>query len=123
MVLIAMKPPSGTSVGMLARNSTLALNAVGDGVRTLIATLMPVPGPGSRAGRLVEDTHGVAPSPVMVTFTWIGTPVCVVPVSGFVQLVVPAQVATFPPLMPLKVRACCVASRPAVGRALEDDPQ
>ena len=69
-VLIGMNPDP--SVGMSAKNSTF--------------TVAPSP-PGAPVGGLTKDS----PPAVTEAVIRIGTPVCRVPVSGFVQLVVPSH--------------------------------
>jgi hypothetical protein len=95
----AMKLPA-PSVGMSARNCTLALKSASDAESSTTAP-MPVPGPGSSSATLVESTQGLPPSPDTLIRISIGTPVWVVPVVGFVQFEVPAQVAVVA-LIPVK---------------------
>ena len=82
--LIAMKPDP--SVGMSAKNSTFTakLEQVPAGSTTFTVAPMPE---GAPAGGLTNDS----PPAVTVAIIRIGTPVCVSPVSGFVQLVVPSH--------------------------------
>ena len=114
-VLSGMKPDP--SVGMSAKNSTFTakLEQVPAGSTTF--TVAPIPA-GAPVGGLTNDS----PPAVTVTFICVGTPVCVRPVSGFVQLVVPFHVIVELVNDP-NVIVCSVESRPAAGSALDDDPQ
>ena len=114
-VLIAMKPDP--SVGMSAKNSTFTakLEHVPAGSTTFTVAPMPA---GAPVGGLTNDS----PPAVTVAIIRIGTPVCVSPVSGFVQLVVPSHcIAELENVV--KVIAWNDASSPAVGNAPDDDPQ
>ena len=93
MLFTGMKLPE-PSVGMSARNCTFALKGVP--AASLTTAPMPVPTPGSSCGMVFDSVQGDAPRPVIVTITPICTPVCVMPVVGFVQLVVPSQDADVP---------------------------
>jgi hypothetical protein len=114
-VLIGMNPDP--SVGMSAKNSTFTakLEHVPAGSTTFTVAPMPA---GAPVGGLTNDR----PPAVTVAVIRIGTPVCVSPVSGFVQLVVPSHcIAELE--NDVNVIVCSVESSPAPGSALDDDPQ
>jgi hypothetical protein len=114
-VLIGMKPDP--SVGMSAKNSTFTakLEQVPAGSTTFTARPIVAETP-------VGGVTNVSPPAVMVAVIRIGTPVCVMLVSGFVQLVVPSHCIDVP-VADVNDSAWDVLSRPAVGNALDDEPQ
>jgi hypothetical protein len=113
-VLIGMKPDP--SVGMSAKNSTFTVKLEQVPAGSTTFTVAPIDG--APAGGLTNDS----PPAVTVTIIRIGTPVCVSPVSGFVQLVVPSHcIAELE--NDVNVIVCSELSRPAAGNALEDEPQ
>ena len=116
-VLIGMKPEP--SVGMSAKNSTLTASAFGPqvpaGSTIFTARWIDAGAPG---GSAPHDS----PAVVMVAVMRIGTPVCVMVVSGLVQLVVPSHCITEAEAE-VKLIVWNVLSRPAVGNALDDAPQ
>src|SRR5262245_39874757 len=90
-----------------------------------MAAPMPLPGPGSRPGRLPDVTHDTEPA-VMVAIIRVGT-VCgpAAPGRGVVQGVLPSHVATLLPTpeMPEKVMVERTPLRPALGRSPDHAPQ
>lgn len=114
-VLIGMKPD--TSVGMSAKNSVFTVNPVQVPAGSTTFTVAPRPA-GAPAGGLTNDS----PPAVIVTVIRTGTPVCVRPVSGFVQLVVPSHCIE-ELVNEVKDSVCKVPSNPAPTAAADDLPQ
>ena len=114
-VLSGMKPDE--SVGMSAKNSTFTakLEQVPAGSTTFRA--LPIDA-GIPVGGVTNDTLPA----VTVTVIRTGTPVCVRPVSGFVQLVVPSHCIDVP-VADVNDSVCSVLSSPAPGAAADDEPQ
>ena len=114
-VLSAMNPEP--SVGMSAKNSVLIVKPEQVPAGSTTFTVAPSPD-GAPAGGLTNER----PPAVTVTIIRTGTPVCVVPVSGFVQLVVPSHVIV-ELVFETNDNVCSVLSSPAPGSALDDVPQ
>ena len=114
-VLLGTKPDP--SVGISTKNSTFTakLEQVPAGSTTF--TVAPSPA-GAPAGGLTKES----PPAVIVAVIRTGTPVCVRPVSGFVQLVVPSHcIAEL--VNEVNDSVCRVLSNPPPGSALDDVPQ
>ena len=104
------------SVGMSAKNSVFIVEEEQVPAGSTTLTVAPSP-PGAPVGGLTNDS----PPAVTVTVIRTGTPVCVSPVSGFVQLVVPSHCID-ELVNDVKLSVCRVESRPAPGNALDDVP-
>jgi len=119
-VLIGMKPV-GPSVGMSAKNATFTVKveqvagppAAGSTTLTRAPTDAGAPGGG---------LTNINPPPVTVTIIRVGTPVCTIPVSGLVQVVVPFHCID-ELVNDVKLIASSVASSAAIGNAPECAPQ
>ena len=119
-VLIGMKLPA-PSVGMSAKNATFTVKveqvdgppAAGSTTLTRAPTDAGAPGGG---------LTNINPPPVTVTIIRVGTPVCTIPVSGLVQVVVPFHCID-ELVNDVKVSASGVESSAAVGNAPECAPQ
>jgi hypothetical protein len=114
-VLIGMK--LDTSVGMSAKNSTFTVKPLQVPAGSTTFTAAPIPA-GAPAGGLTNEN----PPAVSVAVIRIGTPVCNIPVSGSVQLVVPSHCID-ELVNDVNDMVCSVPSNPAAGNALDDDPQ
>ena len=114
-VLIGMKPDP--SVGMSAKNSTFTVKPEQVPAGSTTFTVAPIPA-GAPVGGLTNDS----PPAVSVAVIRIGTPMCNIPVSGFVQLVVPFHCMD-ELVDEVNDIVCSDPSSPAAGNALEDDPQ
>ena len=114
-VLIGMNPEP--SVGMSAKNSTFTVKAEQVPAGSTTFTVAPIP-PGAPVGGLTNDR----PPAVIVAVIRIGTPVCTIPVSGLVQVVVPFHCID-ELVNDVKVIASGVESSAAVGNAPECAPQ
>jgi len=117
-VLIAMKPDP--SVGMSANVSTLIVKPVQEPAGSTTFTVAPMP-----AGAPVGGLTKIMPAgfdAVIVTIVRIGTPVCTLPVSGFVQLVVPSHCIDVP-VNEVNVMVWNEESSPAEGNAPDAVPQ
>ena len=119
-VLIGMKLPA-PSVGMSAKNATFTVKveqvdgppAAGSTTLTKAPTLAGAP-----AGGLTN----INPPAVIVAIIRTGTPVCTVPVSGLVQVVVPFHCID-ELVNDVKLIASSVESSAAIGNAPECAPQ
>jgi hypothetical protein len=119
-VLIGMKLPA-PSVGMSAKNATFTVKveqvdgppAAGSTTLTRAPTTAGAPGGG---------LTNINPPAVTVTIIWVGTPVCTVPVSGLVQVVVPFHCID-ELVNDVKLIASSVESSAAIGNAPECAPQ
>lgn len=114
-VLIGMNPEP--SVGMSAKNSTFTVKPEQVPAGSTTFTVAPIP-PGAPVGGLTNDR----PPAVIVAVIRTGTPVCNVPVSGFVQLVVPSHCIDELENV-VNAIVCSDPSSPAAGSGLDDDPQ
>jgi len=119
-VLIGMKLPA-PSVGMSAKNSTFTakLEQVDGPPAAGSTTLTRAP---TTAGAPAGGLTNINPPAVIVAVIRIGTLVCVVPVSGLVQVVVPFHCID-ELVNDVKVSASGVESSAAVGNAPECAPQ
>ena len=115
-VLIGMKPVA-PSVGMSAKNSTFTAKPEQVPAGSTTFTVAPSPA-GAPVGGLTNDN----PPAVSVAIIRIGTPVCNVIVSGFVQLVVPFHCID-ELVNDVNDIVWNVPSSPAAGNAPEDVPQ
>ena len=119
-VLIGMKLPA-PSVGMSAKNATFTVKveqvdgppAAGSTTLTRAPTTAGAPGVG---------LTNINPPAVTVTIIRVGTPVCTIPVSGLVQVVVPFHCID-ELVNDVKLIASSVESNAAIGNAPECAPQ
>ena len=115
-VLSGMNPVA-PSVGMSAKNSTFTVKPEQVPAGSTTFTVAPMP-----AGAPVGGLTNERPPAVSVAVIRIGTPVCVMPVSGFVQLVVPSHCID-ELVNVVNDSGWSVESSPAAGNAADDDPQ